>query len=563
MATIGAISVAVKADTRFAERSITKFAGTLRHVKTVAVPATSATKQLEQTFRVTGSAAASAGAQVVKLAAGLGAVALAYKGLKGAQSAASSIVGAAAKYEQTAVAFEVLAGGAEKATALLEDLSKFAAETPFQEDELQQSARQLLAFGTAANRVVPTLRSLGDVASGVGMDISELAEIYGKARVQGRIFSEDLNQLTGRGIPVIKALARHFIEAESTIRDMAAEGKITFRDLEAAFTSITAKGGLFAGMMERQSETLAGKWSTLKDNVGIALRQIGVAIVEGFQFKVALDSTNGFIAWFRGKLAEFAPMIKDFGTRSIAAVQHFLRNFENYTELAVLKGQLAWKAFSEDVKYFFGTYIPAAIKYGGNAAVTAALNLGNNLKIIGKELIRDPFAPEFTKGQFSNLLEGVPEVMEIPVRPVSLEENILSASIEAWESLLRSDYENTLAEATARGVKKGAADGAPAVADILGESIFTLRAFGKGALAFLPKLRDPKDMKFGGDTSTNEAILKGSAEAFKLERNPVRQPPEVVQLKMLNQSMRELVEWTKKQAAGTAAATTQLVESFF
>ena len=185
----------------------------------------------------------------------------------------------AANLEQAEVAFGTLLGSAEKAKVLLDDLSNFAASTPFQFEGLTDAARKLVAFGVAQEDVLPTMRTIGDIAAGVNQPIGELAEIYGKARVQGRLFAEDINQLTGRGIPIIQELAKQFGVADSEVRGLVESGQVGFKNIDRAFRDMTGSGGRFFGMMSAQSRTLAGLWSTLKDNAQILLRDVaGIAL---------------------------------------------------------------------------------------------------------------------------------------------------------------------------------------------------------------------------------------------------------------------------------------------
>ncbi len=173
----------------------------------------------------------------------------------------------AGEAEQAKVAFEVLLGSGEAANKMLADLQKFAATTPFQFPEIRQSAQLLTAFGFSAEDVQQQLKVLGNIAAGTGQPITELAELVGKARVQNTIFSEDLNQLTGRGIPVLDLLAQRFGVTTDSVKKLASEGKIQFADLNAVLTALGDGSGRFAGLMEKQSATLLGTFSTLQDNV--------------------------------------------------------------------------------------------------------------------------------------------------------------------------------------------------------------------------------------------------------------------------------------------------------
>jgi len=185
----------------------------------------------------------------------------------------------AANLEKAETKFKTLLGSTEAAKAIMQELEQFAASTPFQFETLSAAATSLLAFGTEAGDVTDELRMLGDVASGVGIPLGELAEIYGKARVQGRLFMEDINRLQGRGINVTAEFAKQFGVAEQEIRSMVSNGEVGFANLEQALKSMTSSGGDFAGGMEAQSQTLLGVWSTLKDNVVAAIRPLGEALL--------------------------------------------------------------------------------------------------------------------------------------------------------------------------------------------------------------------------------------------------------------------------------------------
>ena len=189
----------------------------------------------------------------------------------------------AADMETTRAGFTAMLGDGNKVKQLMADLQKFGAETPFEFPELADSARMLLAFGIPLKDVITTLRRVGDVSSGIGAPLGEIAEIYGKARVQGRLFMEDINQLTGRGIPIFKALAKQFGVAESEIRNLVEKGQVNFSHLERAFADLTAAGGDFAGQMEAKSKTLIGLFSTFKDNIGQALAPVGEKLVEALK----------------------------------------------------------------------------------------------------------------------------------------------------------------------------------------------------------------------------------------------------------------------------------------
>lgn len=201
----------------------------------------------------------------------------------------------AASFEQAEVALGTMLGGAAQAKAVLGDLSAFAASTPFELPELVEATKKLTAFGIEQAELIPTLTSIGDISAGLGIRVGELAEIYGKARVQGRLFMEDINQLSGRGIPIQHELARQFGVTADQVRKLVETGQVNFGHMEAAFKNLTAEGGKFGGMMEAQSQTLNGLWSTLTDNYNTLLREVGTELVKAFDLRGVIQSSADYI----------------------------------------------------------------------------------------------------------------------------------------------------------------------------------------------------------------------------------------------------------------------------
>lgn len=172
----------------------------------------------------------------------------------------------ATETEQASVAMRTMLGDAEHAAAVIQELKRFAAETPFQKADLIDAGKQLAAFQFQAGDIVPTLRMLGDVSALIGAPIGEMAELFGKAKVQGRLFMEDINQFQGRGVPIMQALADEMGTTTLAIREMVSEGQVGFNELYRAFQSLTEEGGKFHNGMIDQAQTMAGLWSTVKDS---------------------------------------------------------------------------------------------------------------------------------------------------------------------------------------------------------------------------------------------------------------------------------------------------------
>lgn len=205
---------------------------------------------------------------------------------------ATGAVGLAASAETASIQFRVLTGSAESAARVMDDINRFAANTPFESMEITQAAKQLIAFGGNAGTVIDELTTLGDLSAGMGIPLTELAEIYGKARIQGRLFMEDINQLQGRGINVTAELAKEF----GNVRDAVEKGQVNFGHLERALKAMTTEGGAFAGMMQDMSKSFEGQTSTLVDNIKAIGRGIGEFVLP--ELTKMLTEANAFLLKF-------------------------------------------------------------------------------------------------------------------------------------------------------------------------------------------------------------------------------------------------------------------------
>ena len=186
----------------------------------------------------------------------------------------------AGNLEQADVAFTTMLWGADAAKKMLKDLSDFAANTPFELTGVRQTAKQLLAYGIEANKIIPTLKSLGDVASGLSVPIEQIAYAYGQVRSATKLTWNDLKQFINAGVPIIWELAKNLWVSESAIKDMVSAGKIWFADVEKAFQTMSSEWGKFANLMDAQSNTMMGARSNLQDAVDSLWETIGSLFTE-------------------------------------------------------------------------------------------------------------------------------------------------------------------------------------------------------------------------------------------------------------------------------------------
>jgi tape measure domain-containing protein len=179
---------------------------------------------------------------------------------------AKSVFDLGVKAEQTSIAFNTFLGSATKGQQLLKQLNQFSIATPFTPDAVNSAAKALLSFGVEADKVIPTLKFLGDVSSGTGKDLTELAVIFGQIRSTGRLMGQDLLQLINAGFNPLQVISQQTGKSVAVLKKEMEQGAISFQMVEDAFKAATSEGGLFFNLMEKQSVTVGGKISTLEGN---------------------------------------------------------------------------------------------------------------------------------------------------------------------------------------------------------------------------------------------------------------------------------------------------------
>lgn len=177
----------------------------------------------------------------------------------------TSIVQVRGQFQQLEIAFETMLGSKSKAHALMQQMEETAAKTPFDLDGVANGAKQLLAYGESADKVNDTLVRLGNIASGLSLPLNDIVYLYGTTMVQGRLYAADVRQFTGRGIPLVKELAKMYGVTADEINNMVSAGKIGFPDVQKVLNKLTDEGGQFYNLMEKQSKSLTGMISNLGD----------------------------------------------------------------------------------------------------------------------------------------------------------------------------------------------------------------------------------------------------------------------------------------------------------
>ena len=238
------------------------------------------------------------------LAAGLGAGAVAAVGLG---------VSTAAGMEQASISFTTMLGSAEKAQTFLADLNTFAAKTPFDLPGLQRSASSLISAGIEADKVIPIMTSLGNATSGMGTGaegVQRATVALQQMSAAGRITGEDLNQLRDAGVPVFDLLAAATGKSVEEVAALAQAGKLGKTELDQLMGALESGRGLerFNGLMEAQSASMSGLWSTLKDTFSVGMAQAVEPLIPMIKGGLggAIEFTSGLMPKIQARLKGMA-----------------------------------------------------------------------------------------------------------------------------------------------------------------------------------------------------------------------------------------------------------------
>lgn len=216
------------------------------------------------------------------------------------------LIGSNAEMEQHTTSLEVMLGSASKASAMIEKMRDFAAKTPLTLENVISGGSLLMSYGVDESNLIDTMTKLGDLASGNAEKMDRITLAYGQMLAKGKVTGEELMQMTEAGVPLQTALAESIGVTGEEFSKMVSAGKVGIDDLNKAITGLTTGNGKFAGMMEKQSQTMQGMLSTLQDNLSEFMRKMGEGAF-GEVKSVLQDVSDQLAEWEQdGTLDEWA-----------------------------------------------------------------------------------------------------------------------------------------------------------------------------------------------------------------------------------------------------------------
>jgi len=255
-----------------------------------------------------------------------------------------------AEFELQQVALGAIIQDTEKASTLFEQIKTQAVRSPFEVKELVTYTKQLAAYRVESERLFDVTMQLADISSALGVDMQRLILAYGQVKAASVLRGQELRQFTEAGIPLVQKLADKFTElrgrlvSTGEVFELISRRAVSFGMIEEIFNDMTAAGGEFYKMQEKQAETLKGRWTNLKDAISIAYDEIGRSnlVNSALNGLIGLTSTlaknwrkvNTIVLTTAGAISFFAVASKNAKLAASALTQEGLKQ-------AIVDGKLA------------------------------------------------------------------------------------------------------------------------------------------------------------------------------------------------------------------------------
>ncbi len=262
-----------------ASGKISKITNSTKQLERAANGAQNSIRRTNKGIRETGRAADRASKGVNNLGKAVRGLAAGF----GVFQAGKFVIFKTAELEKQTKSLEVLTGSLGNARNIISELQQFGAVTPFTSSELIETAKRLKAFGFQTEEVVDVTKRLADVAGATGADLGGIATAFGQIQAKGRLQGEELLQLQERGVSLQDELQKMYGLTADEFRKALEGGRISADAVNLALQNITDTGGKYANGAIAQSDTLAGKFSTLVDGIERIAQKIGEKLSPALQ----------------------------------------------------------------------------------------------------------------------------------------------------------------------------------------------------------------------------------------------------------------------------------------
>lgn len=240
----------------------------------------------------------------------------------------AAMVKSAADMESMQQQLSTMLGSELEGVKMFDEIKTMAAKTPFGTKDLMSATNTMLGFGISQEKVLPLMQQLGDISGGNADRFQSLALAFSQVSSAGKLQGQDLLQMINAGFNPLEQIAKRTGKSVGYWKEQMSKGAISVEMVEQAMKDATSEGGRFYKMMEKQSGTALGQWSTFMDNLNSVLAEFGkiilpTAIAALQKLSKALEwlnnlspGTKKLILILGGLLAAVGPLLTVLGTLS-------------------------------------------------------------------------------------------------------------------------------------------------------------------------------------------------------------------------------------------------------
>lgn len=167
--------------------------------------------------------------------------------------------------DRTAVSFEVMLGSQQKAADMLNQMNRYAADSPYSRLGVQEAVQTMLGFRVEQQKILPSMKMLGDIAMGNSERFKGLALVFSQVAAAGKLQGQDLLQFISNGYNPLNDIVKITGKSMSELRDEMSKGNISFDLVYQAMQLATSKGGQYYKMVNRIAQTPFGRFGQLVD----------------------------------------------------------------------------------------------------------------------------------------------------------------------------------------------------------------------------------------------------------------------------------------------------------
>jgi tape measure domain-containing protein len=302
-----------------------------------------------------------------------------YRLLAELKAAAGAVWDMAKSFEQVQLSFSLLIRAGPQVKALLNDITDFAALTPYTFQQVANATRKFLAYGFKPGQIMPIMQVLGDASAAAGDPevFDRVAKAFGQIHTKGRLVEQELRQLTEAGIPAFDILKE---KLGLTYKEMTNIGKMHIPAQTAINALMEGMNERFGGASQALAKTVTGMMSTIKDDlllIGKDAIQPLFDTIKGIMGKVT-NALNNFRRAVNAK--GFAAALKDIIPPEIfPSIQLFIANLLAIRKTLIITLQALWpviRAIADFMLQAFNLLAPV-INFVARAIAALAYWLSN------------------------------------------------------------------------------------------------------------------------------------------------------------------------------------------